>query len=141
MTSIKLSQWACVGLLVALGSCGYAAPQANALSSSSLVIAKAEWLVRQPDEAYTLQLLTVSSPAQLQKFVDGEPGLAKYSLAAFRYKSNNKLLYVLTAGSFASPEAAFLAQDSIALIGLTKNATWVRSMAEVKRSIRTTMQN
>ena len=141
MTSIKLSQWVCLGLLVVLGAFGHAAPQANALSSSGLVIAKAEWLVRQPDEAYTLQLLTVSSPAQLQKFADGEPGLAEYSLAAFRYKSNNKLLYVLTVGSFASPEAAFLAQDSITLIGIAKNATWVRPMAEVKRSIRTTLQN
>lgn len=141
MTFIKLIQWVCVGLPVVSGAFGYAAPQANALSSPGLVIAKAEWLVRQPDEAYTLQLLTVSSPAQLQKFADGEPGLAEYSLAAFRYKSNNKLLYVLTVGSFASPEAAFLAQDSIALIGIAKNATWVRPMAEVKRSIRTTLQN
>lgn len=141
MISIKLSQCVCVGLLVLLGPSSYAAPQANGPSLPSLGIAKAEWLVRQPDEAYTLQLLTVSSPAQLQRFVDGEPGLGEYPLAAFRYKSNNKLLYVLTAGSFATAQAALLAQQRIALTGVANNATWVRSMAEVKRSIRTTLQN
>ena len=40
-------------------------------------IDKAEWLIRQPDKAFTIQLLTVSSRAQLKEFVAGEPALPR----------------------------------------------------------------
>ena len=101
----------------------------------------AEWLIRQPDSAFTIQLLTVSSRGQLKEFVADEPALPLDRLASFRYQSGDDLLYVLTLGSFDSLEAAYLVRDSLALSGLVASDTWVRPLTDVKRSIRTTLQD
>lgn len=101
----------------------------------------AEWLIRQPDSAFTIQLLTVSSRGQLKEFVADEPALPLDRLASFRYQSGDDLLYVLTLGSFDSLEAAYLVRDSLALSGLAASDTWVRPLTDVKRSIRTTLQD
>ena len=102
---------------------------------------KAEWLIRQPDSAFTIQLLTVSSRGQLKEFLADEPALPLDRLASFRYQSGDDLLYVLTLGSFDSLEAAYLVRDSLALSGLVASDTWVRPLTDVKRSIRTTLQD
>ena len=102
---------------------------------------KAEWLIRQPDSAFTIQLLTVSSRGQLKEFVADEPALPLDRLASFRYQSGDDLLYVLTLGSFDSLESAYLVRDSLALSGLVASDTWVRPLTDVKRSIRTTLQD
>ena len=104
-------------------------------------IDKAEWLIRQPDKAFTIQLLTVSSRAQLKEFVAGEPALPANRLATFRYQSGDNLLYVLTLGCFDSLEDAYRVRDGLALNGLAAGDTWVRSLTDVKRSIRTTLQD
>ena len=104
-------------------------------------IDKAEWLIRQPDRAFTIQLLTVSSRAQLKEFVAGEPALPLNRLATFRYQSGDNLLYVLTLGRFDSLEDAYRVRDGLALNGLAASDTWVRSLSDVKRSIRTTLQD
>ena len=101
----------------------------------------AEWLIRQPDSAFTIQLLTVSSRGQLKEFVADEPALPLDRLASFRYQSGDDLLYVLTLGSFDSLESAYLVRDSLALSGLVASDTWVRPLTDVKRSIRTTLQD
>lgn len=101
----------------------------------------AEWLIRQPDSAFTIQLLTVSSRGQLKEFVADEPALPLDRLASFRYQSGDDLLYVLTLGRFDSLEAAYLVRDSLALSGLVASDTWVRPLTDVKRSIRTTLQD
>ena len=102
---------------------------------------KAEWLIRQPDSAFTIQLLTVSSRGQLKEFLADEPALPLDRLASFRYQSGDDLLYVLTLGSFDSLESAYLVRDSLALSGLVASDTWVRPLTDVKRSIRTTLQD
>jgi hypothetical protein len=104
-------------------------------------IDQAEWLIRQPDSAYTIQLLTVSSRGQVKEFVAGEPALPLDRLATFRYQSGDDLLYVLTLGRFDSVEAAYRARDALMLNGLVASDTWVRSLTDVKRRIRTTLQD
>ena len=102
---------------------------------------KAEWLIRQPDSAFTIQLLTVSSRGQLKEFLADEPALPLDRLATFRYQSGDDLLYVLTLGRFDSVEAAYRVRDSLALSSLVAGDTWVRPLTDVKRSIRTTLQD
>ena len=104
-------------------------------------IDQAEWLIRQPDSAYTIQLLTVSSRGQVKEFVAGEPALPLDRLATFRYQSGDDLLYVLTLGRFDSVEAAYRVRDALMLNGLFASDTWVRPLTDVKRSIRTTLQD
>ena len=101
----------------------------------------AEWLIRQPDSAFTIQLLTVSSRGQLKEFLADEPALPLDRLATFRYQSGDDLLYVLTLGRFDSVEAAYRVRESLALSSLVASATWVRPLTDVKRSIRTTLQD
>lgn len=118
----------------------YAEVNDSSKASEPRLIENAEWLIRQPDTAFTLQLLTVSSPAQVTEFVAGEPVLPLDRLATFRYQSGDSLLYVLTLGRFDSAEAAYRVRDALAFNGLVADETWVRPLTDVKRSIRTTLQ-
>lgn len=100
----------------------------------------AQWLMRQPDSSYTLQLITVSSRSQLKAFFDRAAPRVVEPLASFRYQKQNGLLYVMVLGIFTTAEEAFEAQRELQIDGLTAKDTWVRSLADVKRSIRTTLQ-
>lgn len=100
----------------------------------------AQWLVRQPDHGFTLQLVTVSSEHPLEDFARRAGSQTSETLAAFRYQKNEQLLYVLVLGFFATPEAAFEAQATLQIEGLAAEDTWVRSLADVKQTIRTTLQ-
>ncbi len=104
-------------------------------------IERAEWLIRQPDSAYTIQLMTVSSRGQVKEFVAGESALPEDRLATYRYQSGDDLLYVITLGRFDSVEAAYRARDTLMLNGLDASDTWVRPFTDVKRRIRTTLQD
>lgn len=101
----------------------------------------AQWLIRQPDSRYTLQLVTVSSRGQLQDFADRAAPQVAGTLASFRYQKQNGLLYVMVLGAFATAEEAFQAQRALQIHGLTAEDTWVRSLTDVKRSIRSTLQD
>jgi septal ring-binding cell division protein DamX len=101
----------------------------------------AQWLIRQPDSRYTLQLVTVSSRGQLQDFADRAAPQVAGTLASFRYQKQNGLLYVMVLGVFATAEEAFQAQRMLQIDGLTAQDTWVRSLDDVKRGIRSTLQD
>lgn len=119
----------------------HAGVEESSLAVTTRPIDKAEWLIRQPDKAFTIQLLTVSSRAQLKEFVASEPALPLERLATFRYQNGDGLLYVLTLGRFDTLEAAYRVRDALALNGLDASDTWVRPLTDVKRSIRTTLQD
>ena len=119
----------------------HASAEELSLSFITRPIDQAEWLIRQPDSAYTIQLMTVSSRGQVKQFVAGEPALPLVRLATYRYRSGDDLLYVLTLGLFDSVEAAYRARDALKLNGLDATDTWVRPLTDVKRSIRTTLQD
>jgi len=40
----------------------------------------AQWLIRQSNQAFTLQLVTMSSRQQVERFAAGEPGLKDYPI-------------------------------------------------------------
>ena len=52
----------------------------------------AQWLIRQSNQAFTLQLVTLSSRQQVERFAAGEPGLTDYPIAHFRYQKQGRLL-------------------------------------------------
>lgn len=117
------------------------APSASTTSLEQPILQDAHWLIRQPDDRYLLQLVTLSTRSQLQDFADRAASQAKGTLATFRYQKANGLLYVLVLGVFQTAEEAVQAQLSLQIDGLTGEETWVRSLAEVKNSIRTTLQD
>ena len=128
-----------------LGWVAMAPPASGSSEESSVVlekrsIEKAEWLMRQSDNAFTIQLLPVSSQARLRDFVAGESSIPSDRLATFRYQSGDDLLYVLTLGRYDSAETAYEVRESLAFEGLDAGDTWVRPLTDVKRSIRTTLQ-
>jgi len=101
----------------------------------------AQWLIRQPDSSYTLQLVTVSSRSQLQEFSKRAAPQVAGTLASFRYQKQNGLLYVMVLEAFATVEDAFQARRALQIDGLTAEDTWVRPLVDVKQSIRTTLQD
>jgi septal ring-binding cell division protein DamX len=101
----------------------------------------AQWLIRQPDSGYTLQLVTVSSRSQLQEFSKRAAPQVAGTLASFRYQKQNGLLYVMVLEAFATVEDAFQARRALQIDGLTAEDTWVRPLVDVKQSIRTTLQD
>lgn len=105
------------------------------------VVQDAQWLLRQPEAGYTLQLVTVSSRRQLQDFSGRVAPQVADTLASFRYQKGSALLYVMVLGAFATAEEAYQAQRALQIEGLTAEVTWVRSLADVKRTIRTTLQD
>ena len=70
-----------------------------------------------------------------------ERALPLERLATFRYQNGDGLLYVLTLGRFDTLEDAYRVRDALALNGLDASDTWVRPLTDVKRSIRTTLQD
>ena len=51
------------------------------------------------------------------------------------------LAFGFVLGAFATAEEAFQAQRALQIYGLTAEDTWVRSLTDVKRSIRSTLQD
>ena len=134
----------CLVCLLATPYLSWAEDVADDASNASLeqsVVRDAQWLIRQPDSGYTLQLLTVSSRRQLQEFFDRAASQVAGTLASFRYQKGNSLLYVLVFGVFETAEEASQAQRALQIDGLAAEDTWVRSLADVKQSIRTTLQD
>lgn len=100
----------------------------------------AEWLLKQNPQSYVIQLVTLSSPAQLEKLVQTQ---SMDGFASFRYKSNDELRYVLTYGLYPSTESAGF--DSEMLLSRvsgfkTTPQLWVRQLRPIQESIRTTLQ-
>lgn len=118
-----------------------AADDASSPLIGQSAVQDAQWLLRQPGAGYTLQLVTVSSRRQLQDFSGRVAPQVAGTLASFRYQKGSALLYVMVLGAFATAEEAYQAQRALQIEGLTAEVTWVRSLADVKRTIRTTLQD
>lgn len=102
-------------------------------------VRNAEWLLRQDPKAFTLQLVTLSSAEQVSRMAQ-QHNLPE-ALARFRVQGQSQLLYVLTYGVFKEAAQAERRREAIAvLLGLPPEQLWVRRLASVQRSIRSTLQ-
>ena len=101
---------------------------------------KAQWLMRQSEQAFSLQLVTLSSKQQIERFVAEEPALKDYPVAYYRYQKEGQLLYVVTLGFFADAAFAQQVNDSLQLGRVAPEDAWVRPLDEIQAQIRTTLQ-
>ena len=100
----------------------------------------AQWLIRQSNQAFTLQLVTLSSRQQVERFAAEEPGLKDYPIAHYRYQKQGRLLYVMTLGVFADAVAAQQVKESLQLQLVAPKDAWIRPLDEIQAQIRTTLQ-
>jgi septal ring-binding cell division protein DamX len=101
---------------------------------------KAQWLMRQSEQAFSLQLVTLSSKQQIERFVAEEPALKDYPVAYYRYQKEGQLLYVVTLGVFADAAFAQQVKDSLQLGRVAPEEAWIRPLDEIQAQIRTTLQ-
>ena len=101
---------------------------------------KAQWLMRQSKQAVTLQLVTLSSEQQIERFVAQEEALKDLPVAYYRYQKEGRLLYVVTLGVFADAAAARRVKESLRLRQVETKEAWIRPLYEIQAQIRTTLQ-
>ena len=102
----------------------------------------ASWIIQQDPEAYTLQLITLSSRSALDAFIGGpvtNAGIAE-ELASYRTQRNDKLLFVLIAGRFASVAEAEAAQKRLPP-ALQETTPLIRQVRSVQKELRRTLQD
>ena len=101
---------------------------------------RAQWLMRQSEQAFSLQLVTLSSKQQIERFVAEEPALKDHPVAYYRYQKEGQLLYVVTLGVFADAAFAQQVKDSLQLGRVAPEEAWIRPLDEIQAQIRTTLQ-
>ena len=101
---------------------------------------KAQWLMRQSEQAVTLQLVTLSSEQQIERFVAQEEALKDLPVAYYRYQKEGRLLYVATLGVFADAAAAQRVKESLQLRQVETKEAWIRPLDEIQAQIRTSLQ-
>ena len=137
-TASSSARFACcfIGLLVLLMPLFVKAQQVG----HSGQLHDAQWLIRQSNQAFTLQLVTLSSRQQVERFAAEEPGLKDYPIAHYRYQKQGRLLYVMTLGVFADAVAAQQVKESLQLKLVAPEDAWIRPLDEIQAQIRTTLQ-
>jgi DamX protein len=97
----------------------------------------AAWLLRQPVDAFTLQLLTVSTHERAVAFVNGQEYPEQF--AVYRLQRDGRLLFVVVYGLFDSRDEA----QSVAVNlpeSISKISPWARPLGQIQDAIRTTVQ-
>lgn len=95
--------------------------------------AGAEWILRQPPGNYTLQLLAVTNPSGIERFVQRHN--LKGPLASYHRRRKGKDWYFLVQGSYPSRAAAMAAIRELPA-RVRKNGPWARELAAVQAEIR-----
>ena len=95
------------------------------------------WLLAQPPERFTLQLVTVSSAERAAAFVAEQPDPSAF--ATYRLARDGRILHVVVYGQFSTRAEAEAASRRLpASVGRVQ--PWLRPMAQVHGAIRTTAQ-
>jgi septal ring-binding cell division protein DamX len=97
----------------------------------------AEWIMRQPPAAYTLQLASFSTAARADEYLE-EQAIPE-SFARFRQQRDGRTLHVVVYGSFDSEAAAEEAVDNLPP-GAGNVKPWIRTFERVQEAVRTAQQ-
>lgn len=99
------------------------------------VLHDSQWLLQQNPKAYTVQLLTSPSQADMSRFIDQNVNQLALNSLAFSVGNNQREHYNLFFGVFNTPGQA---RAAIATLppALQGNRPWVRSFASVQESLR-----
>ena len=97
----------------------------------------AAWLLRQPVDAFTLQLLTVSTHERAVAFVDEQEYPEQF--AVYRLQRDGRLLFVVVYGLFDSRDEAQSVSVNLPE-SISKISPWARPLGQIQDAIRTTVQ-
>jgi septal ring-binding cell division protein DamX len=97
----------------------------------------ADWIMMQPAEHFTLQLVSLSSAERAQAYIAEQPDPSNF--ATYRVLRNGQLFHVVIYGSY--PTRA-IAEQAAARLPRSVGAVqpWIRSFAQVQESVRTALQ-
>lgn len=110
-------------------------PPAASLSAPSSPEARREaWLLTQPAEAFTLQLLA-SNEARILGFIE-EHGLQDQA-AVFQTRAGEQALYAVTWGVFSSRSEAARAAESEPMRAIRGVKPWIRPLRDIQGAIAT----
>ena len=97
----------------------------------------ATWILQQPDDRYTLQLVSFSTADRADEYLGEQPDPARF--ARFRLQRDGRILHVVIYGSFESRAAA--AEASRALPeSVGRVEPWIRTFGQVQDGVRTALQ-
>ncbi len=97
----------------------------------------ADWIMRQPPGAYTVQLVTFSSEARASAFLARQADPAAF--ARFRRQQGGAIFHVVIYGTFDGRRAAEQAAGKLpASVGGLK--PWVRTFGDIQAAVRTALQ-
>jgi len=114
-----------------------AAPAQPVARAATTGTRDAGWILAQPGDAYTLQLVSLSSPERVRAYLAQQPDAGAF--ATYRLMRNGQLFHVVIYGSFPSKAQADQAAARLpASVGNVQ--PWVRQFAQVQASVRTTAQ-
>jgi septal ring-binding cell division protein DamX len=95
------------------------------------------WLIRQPEDSFTIQLVTLSSAERADAYLAQQ--IEAEQFASYRLQRDGRVLHVVVYGIFGSRlEAQAAAERLPGTVGDVR--PWVRPMAQVHGAIRTALQ-
>ncbi|MFU8815126.1 MAG: AAA family ATPase [Pseudomonadales bacterium] len=97
----------------------------------------ARWVMAQPGDAYTVQLVTLSSAERVAQYLASQPDPSQF--ASYRLQRDGRILHVVVFGSFPSRDAAEAASRRLpASVGSVQ--PWIRPFAHVHEAARSAIQ-
>jgi len=101
------------------------------------VFKSASWILQQDPNRFTLQLLSLSTAARAEAFMNRQPDTSDF--AWYQMQRDNRTLYVITYGVFSSREAA---QSAVAGFSgeMASIKPWIRPLSLVQDTVRKNRQ-
>lgn len=91
------------------------------------------WILRQPSDNWTIQLLAFTDKSKVERFVE-KHGL-RSNAAYYTEKVNGEVFYKLVYGSFNSKDKADFARQNLGP-GMTEHGPWLRQWASVHKALK-----
>ena len=114
-----------------------AAPPAAGRTSAAGGPRSADWIMAQPPQSFTLQLVSLSSAERAAAYIAQQPDPSAF--ATYRLMRNGQLFHVVVYGSYANRADA---EQAAARLPKTVGSVqpWIRPFGQVQESVRTAMQ-
>lgn len=116
---------------------GPAAEAANAAAATPTGARDAAWILQQPADAFTLQLVSFSTADRADEYLRAQPEPADF--ARFRLQRDGRILHVVVYGRFDSRAAAAEASRSLPE-SVGRVEPWIRTFGQIQEGVRTALQ-
>jgi len=116
---------------------GPAAEAADAVAATPTGARDAAWILQQPADAFTLQLVSFSTADRADEYLRAQPEPADF--ARFRLQRDGRILHVVVYGRFDSRAAAAEASRSLPE-SVGRVEPWIRTFGQIQEGVRTALQ-